>query len=77
MKLKEIINGTIKIEESISFIFKELYTENLAADLDIEDLETILKHEITTDMVEEVKTLITNKPEEWDYFDIMKILNLY
>lgn len=74
MKLKEIVNGTIELEEPISFVLKELYEENLAVDLNREDLETVLCYEITTEIVEEIKALMITKPDEWDYFDVMKIL---
>lgn len=76
MKLKEIVDGTVKLEEPIAFIFNELYEENLSIDLDGEDLETILNLDITTEMIKKIKTLIATKPDEWDYFNVMRILGI-
>lgn len=74
MKLKEIINGTSKLEEPIFLIFKELYEDNLAIDLAKEDLEPVLNQEVTSEMIEKVKTLTKTKHDEWNYFDVMNIL---
>lgn len=76
MKLLEIKNLKENESNRILNILKELVEENLEVDLTGEDLDSVYNIEVTETMLSEISELIISKEDEWDYFDIMKILKI-
>ena len=76
MKLKDIL--WIKDNElnAVTEILQELVVENLVVDLEEEDLEKVLDIDITDNIVDKIAKLVLDNSDSWDYFDIMKILNI-
>jgi regulator of replication initiation timing len=75
MKLKDVKNINHKDLNSITEVLQELITENLEVDLEGEDLENTLNIEVTDNMLDDIANTIMNN-DEWDYFDIMKVLKI-
>lgn len=75
MKLKDIKNLNQDDLNSITEVLQELITENLEVDLEGKDLENTLNIEITDNMLDDITNIIMDN-DEWDYFDIMKVLKI-
>jgi len=74
--INDIINGKSKVNTKIKSIMKELVNENLALDLDEDELQEVLETEITNEMIENIEQLIKCRKGTWDYFDVMRIIGI-